>query len=138
MRIVLDTGILVSALITKDTPPDWLYQSWCKQAFTLVTSEEQLEEIKRVLSYKKLERFINQSEAQILLEALHRKADIATDLPFVELSPDPDDNRIIATALAGQADYLVSGDKADLLSLGMAHDIPILTARQMAERLKLG
>ena len=136
MRIVLDTGILVSALITQNTPPDWLYQSWRKQEFILVTSEEQLEEIRRVLSYKKLERFINPSEAQILLDALHRKAVIANNLPVVDLSPDPDDNRIIATALAGEADYLVSGDKADLLSLGTAHDIPILTARQMAERLK--
>lgn len=136
MRIVLDTGILISALITKNTPPDMLYQSWRKRQFTLVTSEEQIEELIRVLSYKKLERFINKAESRILLEGLHRMAEITTNLPEVNLSPDPDDNKIIATALAGNADYLVSGDKADLLSLGSAHNIPILTARQMVEILK--
>lgn len=136
MRIVLDTGILVSALITKNTPPDMLYQAWRKRQFTLVTSHEQLDELVRVLSYKKLERFINQAESRVLLDGLHRMAEIAVDLPNVDLSADPDDNKIIATAIAGKADYLVSGDKADLLSLGSAHDITIITARHMVEILR--
>jgi len=58
VRIVLDAGIFVSALITKDTPPDMLCRSWRKKKFDLITSEAQIEEIRRVLTYKKLERFI--------------------------------------------------------------------------------
>lgn len=137
MRIVLDTGILISALITKDTPPDMLYQGWRKGKFDLVSSAAQLEEIERVLSYKKLERFIKREEAVILLDGLYRKSIIADDLPDVSLSPDPDDNKIIATALAGNADYLVSGDKGDLLSLKTAENIPIVTARRMVEILNI-
>ncbi len=136
MRIVLDTGILVSALITKDTPPDRLYRSWRKGLFDLITSDAQLEEIERVLSYKKLERFIKRDDAQFLLEGLYRLALVQDDIPSVDLSPDPDDNKIIATAIAGKADYLVSGDKADLLSLETAQGIPIISARQMVEILE--
>ena len=136
VRIVLDTGIFISALITRGTPPDRLYQSWRKRHFTLITSVEQLEEIERVLSYKKLERFINPVEAQILLHGLRRRALVACDLPTVDLSPDADDNKIIATALAGNADYLVSGDKANLLCLGTANGMPIVTARKMVTLLE--
>lgn len=46
-----------------------------------------------------------------------------TSLPIVSYSPDPDDNIILATAIAGNADYLVSGDKSDLLKLGVIEDI---------------
>jgi predicted nucleic acid-binding protein len=53
-----------------------------------------------------------------------------TSLPIVSYSPDPDDNIILATAIAGRADYLVSGDKSDLLALKKVEDIPIITARQ--------
>jgi predicted nucleic acid-binding protein len=83
-----------------------------------------------------LERFINNAERRILLDGIYRLAEITTNLPEVNLSPDPDDNKIIATALAGKADYFVSGDKADFLFLSSAHIVFIITARQMVEILK--
>ena len=55
-------------------------------------------------------------------------------LPTVDLSPDPDDNAILATAIKTRADFIVSGDKTDLLSLTEAQGIPIITARQAMER----
>jgi predicted nucleic acid-binding protein len=39
MRVVLDTGILIAALITQNTPPDLIYQAWRKKKFELITSE---------------------------------------------------------------------------------------------------
>ncbi len=137
MRIVLDTGIFVSALITKNTPPDMLYMAWRKGLFSLITSQAQLEEIERVLSYKKLARYIKKQEATSLINILDTLAEIVVDIPEVDLSPDPDDNKIIATAIAGEADYLISGDKADLLSLKMVQNIPILSPRQAIEQFDL-
>lgn len=58
MRMVLDTNVLVSALITPGGLPEQLLQHWEAGEFTLVTSEEQLGEIQRVLGYEKLARFI--------------------------------------------------------------------------------
>ena len=53
VRVVLDTGILIAALITRDTPPDQMYQLWRKRRFTLITSEPQLSEFRRVTRYPK-------------------------------------------------------------------------------------
>ena len=58
MRVVLDTGILIAALITNHTPPALIYQAWRKKRFELVTSEWQLEEFRRVSRYAKLRRFL--------------------------------------------------------------------------------
>lgn len=135
--MVLDTGIFVSALITRNTPPDILYSAWRKRLFDLITSAAQLEEMRWVFAYKKLERFISAKEAALLVDNVSSIAEVLTDLPSVTHSPNPNDNMIIATALEGQADYLVSGDKKDLLSLGSVGNLPIITARQAVEYLRL-
>ena len=67
-------------------------------------------------------------EAQDLLNTLEAQGEVVTDLPNIGASPDPDDNLILATAIAGRADLIVSGDKKHMLSLGRVHGIPIITA----------
>ena len=129
MKLVLDTNILVSALLTKNTPPDQLYQQWVGGLFDLVSSDWQLDELKRVIGYKKLRPFILKSEASLLIENLDSIAFMASDLVPCEVSPDPADNWIIATAIAGEANLIVSGDKSDLLALGSVQGIEILNPR---------
>jgi len=63
MHVVLDTGILIAALITMDTPPALIYQAWRKKRFELVSSEWQLDEFRRVSRYPKLRRFLNPADA---------------------------------------------------------------------------
>ena len=55
----------------------------------------------------------------------------------VDLSPDPADNFLFAMAQASQADFLVTGDKEDVLALGRHGNTQIVTARQLVELLKL-
>ena len=55
---------------------------------------------------------------------------------YLTYSPDPDDNLILATAIAGLADYIVSGDKGDMLALNVIENIPIITARRAIEILE--
>ena len=64
---------------------------------------------------------------------MKKRAVVLSDLPRVDYSPDPDDNPVIAAALAGRASYLVSGDKGDLLALGRVQGVQIVTARTFAE-----
>ena len=135
MRVVLDTGILIAALITTDTPPASIYQAWRKRHFELVTSEWQLEEFRRVSRYPKLRRFLKPAEAGNLVSGLRHQAMILERLPTVELSPDPDDNPVLAMAEASQAQYLVTGDKKDLLALGTIGSTHIVSARQFVEAL---
>ena len=137
MRAGLDTGSLLAALITSGTPPDLIYRAWRKKAFELVTSEWQLDELRRVSRYPKLRKYLKPAEAGTLVNGLRHQATVLQELPNVELSPDPDDNPILATAIAGGADYLVTGDKRDLLSLGKVEAVHIVTARAFADLLGL-
>lgn len=136
MKLVLDTNILVSALLTKGTPPDQLYRAWESGNFELYTSPRQISEIRRVLSYEKLRPYIKPMEAAMLLEnidSLAHLTEVAT--PRTE-SPDPEDNWILATAVNAKADYLVTGDKHHLLDLGTIETVEITTARKLLEKLK--
>ena len=135
MRVVLDTGILIAALITTDTPPALIYQAWRKKRFELITSEWQLDEFRRVTRYSKLRRFLKPAEAGHLVNSLRRQAVVLEVLRSVELSPDPNDNPVLAMAEASRAQYLVTGDKKDLLALGTIDGTHIVTARQLAAAL---
>ncbi|MGZ8160459.1 MAG: putative toxin-antitoxin system toxin component, PIN family [Methylobacter sp.] len=128
MRVVLDTGILIAALITVDTPPDKIYQAWKKKRFELFTSEWQLEEFRRVSRYPKLRRFINPVEAGQMVNGLKLNAFVYASLPTVDLCKDPDDNPVLAMALESKADFLVTGDKCDLLSMDRVGMTPIVSA----------
>lgn len=138
MRLVLDTNILVSSLIRKDTPPYLLYRAWRQQRFDLLTSAHQLAEVEAVLARSRLQKYVSPEESQEMVRGLQAEAEqIAADMIQVAHSPDPDDNRILAIAIAGQADYVISGDRADMLSLGEVEGIPIITARQAVDILHL-
>ncbi|MBS3809870.1 MAG: putative toxin-antitoxin system toxin component, PIN family, partial [Desulfobacterales bacterium] len=138
MRTVLDTNILIAALITKDTPPDTLYQAWLRGKIEVVTSPAQISEIAAVLYRPHLLKFIHPDEASILLENLDTRAIIFNDPDPVDFSPDPADNRILAVAIAAEADLIVSGDKKHMLFLNNAAGIPIVSARQAVDRLSRG
>ncbi|MEE9544598.1 MAG: putative toxin-antitoxin system toxin component, PIN family [Rhodospirillales bacterium] len=94
MRIVLDTNILIAALITKDTPPDRLYQAWLKGEFELVTSTAQMAEVAIVLARPRLQRYLDADEAAAIVENIDTRALILDAPPDVDLSPDPKDNPI--------------------------------------------
>ena len=68
MRVVLDTNILIGALITKGTPPDRLYQAWLRGEIELVTSTTQIAEMADVLARPRLQRFLDADEAKAIVE----------------------------------------------------------------------
>ena len=136
MRAVLDTGVLIAALITRDTPPDRIYQAWRRRRFELVTSEWQLDEFRRVSRYPRLRRFLHPADAGRMVNGLRTHATMVADLPRVDASPDPDDNPILATAIVGNAHYLVSSDKREVLSLDKAGSTRIVSAREFVDLLE--
>lgn len=135
MRIVLDTGILIAALITVDTPPDLIYKAWKRKRFDLFTSEWQLEEFRRVSRYPKLKPYIKPVEAGQMINSIRFSAQVYSTLPEIDLCRDPDDNPILAIALESKADYLVTGDKRDLLSMQRIGLTPIITAAEFLANL---
>ena len=135
MRAVLDTSVLISALISDRSYPYRAFNLWLDKAFELVTSEYQIEEIKMVSRYDRVAPMLRTHQPGWLVNRLRKRATVMHELPEVDASPDPKDNPILATAIAGQAFYLVSGDKGDLLALGRVQGVQIVTARAFVETI---
>ena len=136
MRIVLDTNILVSALISRAGPPGQVLAEVKRGRLTLITSVAQIAELRRVLDRPHLRRIIAPDAAQDLMGNIEAVGEVVGDLPEVTGSPDPDDNLILATAIAGRAERIVSGDKTDMLALDQVEGIPIVTASATAEEMR--
>lgn len=136
MRVVLDTNILIGALIARGTPPDRLCQAWLRGEIELVTSTAQLSEMADVLARPRIRRLIDDDEAAAIVENISTRARVLDALPDIDLSPDPADNPILAAAIAGKADLIVSGDKKHVLPLGEVRGIPVPTAREALEYLQ--
>ncbi|MDN5938029.1 MAG: putative toxin-antitoxin system toxin component, PIN family [Salinisphaera sp.] len=121
MRVVLDTNVLVAALISPHGPPDAIYRAWRAARFDLVTSAAQLDELRRVSRYPKLKAILPAHRVGTLVNNMHRAIliDELPPLPEKVDATDPNDAFLLAMALAGGADYLVTGDRrAGLLQLG--------------------
>ncbi len=131
MRVVLDTNVLISALLLENSPPGRLITGWRRGAYTLVSSDLQFDELRRATRYPKIRQRLRPALAGSLVNELKAVAELAEDLPSIDLSPDPFDNFLLAIAEAGHADYLVSGDHRGLLELEKHGACQIVTARAM-------
>ncbi len=130
MRIVVGANVLVSALLSSASLPAHLVALWREGRFDLLTSADQLDELLRVTRYPKIRERLAPALAGRLVNELREIAVVVKDLPVVTVSPDPYDNYLLATAAAGSADFLVTGDKRDLLPLGLYGGAKIVTVRE--------
>lgn len=135
MRVVLDTNIQLSALMVRGTPPDRLYEEWRHGRFQLASAEQQLEELRRVSRRPFFRERLTASEIGRMINDIRRLAVICDPLPPVVVSPDPNDDFLLAIAQAAAADYLVTGDKSDLLALGAHGHTRIVSPRAMVHIL---
>ena len=129
MRLVIDTNILISALLAATSLPAHLLVLWREGRFDLLTSIEQLDELMRVTRYPKIRERLAPALAGRLINELRDLAIPLKNLPIVTVSADPYDNYLLAMASAGAADFLVTGDKRDLLNLKLYEGTRILTVR---------
>ena len=129
MRLVIDTNVLISALFSSTSLPTHLIELWRQGLFDLLTSTDQLDELMRVTRYPRIRDRLTPALAGRLINELRDLAIVLKDLPEVTVSPDPWDNYLLATAAAGGADFLVTGDKRDLLPLGRYEGAKIVTVR---------
>ena len=137
MRVILDTNVLVAALMVSDGPPHHLYEAFLNDRFTLITSDTQIEELSRVTRYPAMRSRIHSAQAGRLLNAVRSLSLLLERLPRARVSRDPHDDYLLAMAKAGDADYLVTGDKAGVLALRKHGKTEIVTARKMVTILQL-
>ena len=85
--------------------------------------------------YPRVRQYIEPAAAGTLYNELRRLAVVVEALPMIDIFQDPRDNFLLAMAQAGKVDFLVTGDKHDLLSIGSFEKTRIVTARQMVDEL---
>ncbi len=130
LKAVLDTQILLrGAASATPSVTSRTYTAWDAGRFILLLSEPILTEIEDVLSRPEVLRKLRMTpiEAGALIELVRRRSTRVTPGVAMTRSRDPDDNKFLDCAVAGSADYIVSGD-ADLLSLREVQGIPIVDA----------
>ncbi len=116
-KAVIDTNLFVSAIITNQGYPGELLEAWRKNDFLLLIAKEQYEELADVLTRDYFAKHYQLTPAIVAalfrrIDATARKVPLLRHLPFS--LRDPKDEPILAAALGGKADYLVTGDD-DLL-----------------------
>ncbi len=122
MRVVLDTNVLIAAFATRGHCAEVL--DHCLRSHEVISSAILLDEL-----FEKLTRKLRFSEgsANESLALLRRRIRIVDPEPLpAPVSRYPDDDWVLATALAGSAEVIITGDK-DLLVLGAFRLIPIVT-----------
>ena len=130
MRVILDTNVLLGALISPHGPPDAIYRAWRAAHFELVTSTAQLDELRRVSRYPKLKTLLPAHRIGAMVNNMQRAIVLGALPPLPEgvESNDPDDVFLLAMAFASEADYLVTGDRrAGLLQRGRIGRTRIVT-----------
>lgn len=125
MRIILDTNIFVSILIRPGRSFSSLID-YIDQHATILYSAETLTELIDVLRRAKFAKYTTAEDVAAFVKWVAEAGELVTVDESVTGSRDPKDNKFLALAIAGKADYLVTGDK-DLLVLRVIGPTPILT-----------
>jgi len=134
MRAVLDTNVLISGVIATGVPHDVLVAGF-DGSYDLVASVETLAEFRETLR-KYPDRFgMSDSEIRREVETVRYFAEfVDPDLDIAAVSADPDDDKFVEAAVAGDVAYLISGDQ-HLLDLDEFRGVDIVTPRTFYERL---
>ena len=133
-RVVLDTNVLVSALLFRAGSLRWLVDAWQTERVYPLASKATVAELLRVLGYPKFR--LAAGDRQALVEAYLPWCEavvvsVATEVPDCR---DPADRMFLELAAAANADALVTGD-GDLLALETAFATPILTPATLKMQL---
>jgi len=138
MNVVLDTNVLVSAAISPKGPPAEIIKAWRAGRFSWVTSLSLLDELRRVLSSRRVRRYVawSSQEAKEFVALAAEVARVVEPHRAIDvIAEDPADNLVLEAAAEAGADCIVSGD-SHLLSLGEFEGIPILSPLRFLAALR--
>jgi hypothetical protein len=133
IRVVLDTNVLVSALLFSGEIGN-VVSSWKARKFLPVFSQDTFDEFRRVLAYPKFSLTPREIDALLQNEVLPFCEVVDIEDEIIGVCRDRADDKFLSCALAAKADYIVSGDK-DLLALGNFRNIPIITTAAFQEKM---
>lgn len=130
LRVVLDTNVVVSALLFRG-PPKTVYELALANQLVIITSPPLVEELRGVL----VSKFDHPPEVAKAVAAEYSALSVIVEptVTLLVVHDDLDDNRVLECAVSAQADAIVSGDR-HLLKLQGFRGIPILTPHAFLDR----
>lgn len=137
MRLILDTNTALSGLLWPEGPPGKLIEAAEARRVDLVCSTALLAELEGVLTRRKFAAQLSKRGVSVadVFDGYATLVALITPAALSRVSRDPDDDHVLACALAAKADLIVSGDK-DLLVLERFQDIAIVNAVQALARIE--
>ena len=138
LKAVLDTNLFISALLTTKGNPAKILNRWKAGFFDLVISLPILKEIERVILYPKIRKRLNLMDVEMnefLLGLAQFSIVVSGEAKADVIKEDPTDNKYLACAQEGEADYIVTGDQ-HLLKLQNYKGIRIVTPKVFLNILK--
>lgn len=135
IRAVIDTNVLVSAMISREGNEALIVLAISQGLVVPYVSAEILREYSGVLQREKFG--FSSDEVKEVLDLFRRQGLLLDVVPVVDLSPDPDDNEFIACAVAGNVDFLVTGNKRHFPQV-QAMGPKIVDAAELLELITLG
>ena len=135
MRIVLDINVYSSFLLTRGETISRIFDAWENNEFTTLTSSQMFDELQRVLKYPHLKARIKTVEARALLQVVQTDAVLVPGkISKTGVTSDPKDDMVVACAVEGNADYIVSGDP-HLLKLQQYENVKIVSPTEFVNIL---
>jgi putative PIN family toxin of toxin-antitoxin system len=135
---VLDTNVVIAGLLWEGPPRSLLARATGGDDFILVTSPILIDELAGTLSLPRFRKRIDEAgkSAEALVAAYRDATTLVSPLAVPRVVHDDiDDDHVIAAAVAARARYIVTGDRAHLLPIGMHGSIGIISPRQCLDLL---
>lgn len=130
-RIILDTSVLISSILLHASVPSQAARLAFRAGIVL-TSEETLAELASVLARPTISATMTADQARDYLAAFAAATELVSVTAVVVACRDPNDDKFLALAQSGQAEFIVTGD-ADLLTLNPFQGVAIMTPRQFLD-----
>jgi len=139
IKVCLDTNVFVSGMISPSGAPYDVLEAWRNREFVLLTSDDIITEVSKVLNYPKIKSAFSLTDEEIeqyisLISQYSQRT--PGELKIDIITEDPSDNMFLVCAVEGKADFIISGDN-HLLEVGTYQGIQILTPREFIKQLQL-
>lgn len=134
IKVIVDINIFISALIGSKNCKE-IYNLFKSDKFDILISPDLFDEYKRVTTWGKFKKFINEELCKKLLNLIRNDSEKVLPKENVSVCRDPKDNIVLECAMAGKPDFIVTGDK-DLLSLKKFKSISIISPKEFVRLVR--
>lgn len=138
MRVIIDANVVISFLLSKGDTVSFIFDSWEDEIFQVLTSSSILTELDDVIgrATKSIKDRIDPLGAAAMIRRLHKDTIRVPTVSNVHVSKDHKDDRYLACAKDGHADFFVTGDKKHLLPLKKFGTTRIVSPKEFVEVLR--